>query len=220
MPVDPRYHEQARGRQSVVLTIRKHWGQETDDTYEMIETWDWMVKRAFEEGLDLQAIPTTPGHVRISVTYIKLAIDDKTDGIKPSELRKMAQANYAEFLSWTDSKLGKFCLRLEEVIEKGRIKSIFRKVRRKLEENIDAGDKKSLELWFRINGKYDGQDDPAGSDPVEVVESFVDTSEGVMENKKVLVLPVEEVKVRKSGNTKPFQKATIDDLPELMNDKT
>jgi len=216
MGFDPRYHEQVRARQSVVLTINKHWGKATDETLEMIETWDWMCKRATEEGIDLQSVPTTPGHIRISVSYIKLAIDDTSDGVKPSELRKMAKANYAEFLSWTDSKLGKFCLRLEEVIEKGRIRSGYRKVRRRLETLIDNGDKKAIEMWFRINGKYDGQDDPIGSDPVEVVESYVDTAEGVLENKKVIALPTEALKPRSHGNVKSLAPMEVKDVEAEM----
>lgn len=206
-----------RIRNSIIYLIKK-WHPPAYQKYGLYEEdvalWDYIVAKGREENKDIQNTPMTQPEVRLCIEFVRNVVNEVEFIVK--DLREKADAKMIEYMNWEKSEPGKFCFRLEDMIEKRRVKRQYSKVRQALEKGIEENNFKAIELWAKLTGKYVGEIEDKETTPIVIVDEYKD-GERIEKTIQVPVsdaLKTKQEKRGKQGMTE--KKLTIEEVEEQL----
>ena len=206
-------------------TLRKWANDGTDEPkyLEAVTVWTMICDRAAREGKDVYQMKFCRGAILLSVEFMRLVWDGETDEITSRMLRTATATSLAEYLTWERCDLGKFCFRLEELVEYQRIKRKYPLVRKVLENKIGEGDMKAVELWHKSMGRLQGEMGAKEAYTVTVVDEYKD---GVTIEKNVAMnvkteldpgRPVGQIENNSIGIDEVVEALDLDPKPKTEN---
>lgn len=181
--------------------------------------WTWLEARADAEGKEVYFMKTTPGGVRMTVEYLRMIHEDEIKDFKPSVFRGVCDTLLDDYLMWSESDLGKFVFRTEQLMERERMRKQFSRIRGVMEKGIIEGDKKLLEMWMKSQGMFDG-DNGVGTEGyrVEIVDHYPEDGE-VRKVLKPEDTSKEEKKKRRAQQTQHSVEHNADAIPRFLKRK-
>jgi hypothetical protein len=207
MGFNEKLHSIPRGRQSILNIFKKWRGlwdwddnkkdlppeeekKATDRYKEDVVIWDWINEKASEEGKSFEQTNLTPGEVRLGVEFVRNVLNETILEKKPLELRRDAKCELAEFLIFDRGDLGKFCYRLEQIVETNRVKRMYPIVRKRLEAIIsqeapqkgDGSAMKAIDTWYKATGRFKGADSEKEGFYIKIVQGYDEQGNPVTRN--------------------------------------
>lgn len=127
-------------------------GNESDRYLDYTVLWKWLAIRATKEGKKLEEMMVTSGGIKLTLEYLRRVHDDEMGDYTALGLRTTCLVKMDDFLLWSESEIAEFVFRCEELVEQDRMKRQSHLVRKKMIENIKAGDKKTMGMWMEMKG--------------------------------------------------------------------